>query len=250
MENPSKYKSFPSDLLHKIKTRAAELKMQTQPLIAAFDADGTLWDCDLGEIFFDYLIQNNKVPLPPDPWDYYLSTKAKDPVKAYYWLAQIMASTPEGQVRNWAQDALTCHGPLPLLEPQKDLIQSLLKMGAHIYIVTASVKWAVEPGAQLLGLPASCVVGIETQVTDGLLSHIPIQPPTFKAGKAEALLKKTQGSKPFLCSGNSTGDTELLSCATDFAIAVSATPPGSELHNTEMALRQIAQTKGWITHQF
>ena len=37
--------------------------------IAAFDADGTLWDMDMGEHFFQHQISKKLLPdLPADPW--------------------------------------------------------------------------------------------------------------------------------------------------------------------------------------
>src|SRR5690606_23847938 len=83
-------KSFPEEKLSSLLqdlTRLAE--QSTTPRIAAFDADGTLWRNDLGELFFQYQIDLKKLePLTKDPWGYYEEVKNHDdPEKAYLWLA-------------------------------------------------------------------------------------------------------------------------------------------------------------------
>ena len=53
------------------------------PYYAAFDADGTLWNEDIGEKFFQYQIDHCFLPEleKKDPWEYYLKTKKKTPEK-------------------------------------------------------------------------------------------------------------------------------------------------------------------------
>src|SRR6266404_5671256 len=99
----SKLKPFPAA---KLKALLADLE-KFRPkgrAIAAFDADGTLWNTDLGEAFFHYQIKNKLVPLPPDPWGEY--NRMKDHVShtaAYVWLAQVLKGVPLTKVREWAE---------------------------------------------------------------------------------------------------------------------------------------------------
>ena len=79
------------------------------PHVAAFDADGTLWDSDLGEQFFQYQIEHCQLPKLKevgDPWKYYRESKSEDPRAAYLWLAQINRGQKIEQVRAWATDAI------------------------------------------------------------------------------------------------------------------------------------------------
>src|SRR3954467_5840821 len=70
--------------------------------VAAFDADGTLWNTDLGEAFFYYIIKNKLVPLPPDPFAHYNWMKEHvSHTAAYVWLAQILKEVPLAKVREW-----------------------------------------------------------------------------------------------------------------------------------------------------
>ena len=232
----------------------AAKKLRPKPWIAAFDADGTLWDTDLGELFFDYEIRHSRLSLPSDPWLHYLTTKKTDTPKAYLWLAQINAGVPLSTVRDWAEKAYTGLNPFPIFDFQKRLIQFLLQEEFEIYIVTASVKWAVEPGARRLGVPIENVLGITTATESGLVTALQEGPITWREGKATALLARTAQVHPILCAGNTTGDTALLETASDVRLAVLSQQPGEHLYATEMELQKIATERSWtrvdLSHEY
>lgn len=246
------YKSFPAEYWSEIETAIQKLKEQNQPLIAAFDADGTLWDTDLGENFFQYQIDNKLVPLPADPWQHYLDMKKEngDPRNAYAWLAQINDGVDLAQVRAWSQSAFDSILPKPVFSEQKKLIDLLLRHSVQIYIVTASIRWAVEPGARALGLTDDNVIGIETLIQNGKITRDKVHPITYRAGKAEALLARTGGQAPFLASGNTIGDFELLQAATHIRLAVSAAARDDKLFKSENELFLKAHENNWWRHRF
>lgn len=247
-----KYKNFPSEFWNLLsKALDQERKTNSQP-VAAFDADGTLWDADLGESFFKWQIANSNLPdLPADPWKHYRDWKESgDPRPAYLWLAQINQGQSLKQVQAWAERAVQSHEPLPIFSEQQKLIQWLLQNNVEVYIVTASIKWAVEPGARRLGLDFDHVLGVRTKVHNGILGVEQDGSMTYREGKASALLEATGGRRPFFASGNSMGDFHLLKSATQMAMAVGAARPSDELFETEEKLRQHAKTHGWLAHQF
>src|SRR5690606_26732338 len=121
--------------------------------IAAFDADGTLWDTDMGENFFQYQIDHNCIELPEDPWKHYDNLKEKSHPEAYLWLAQVLEGQPIEKVRKWAKESLkTYQNGVPIFSWKRDLISFLQSHKVDVYIVTASITWAVEPAAELLGI--------------------------------------------------------------------------------------------------
>ncbi|MBC7420876.1 MAG: haloacid dehalogenase-like hydrolase [Bdellovibrio sp.] len=246
------YKAFPNEYWQNIEKTISELKAANQNLIAAFDADGTLWDVDLGENFFQYQIDHQQVLLPADPWNHYLEMKKvnDDPRPAYIWLAQINEGKSVEQVRTWAQAAFDSILPSPIFSEQKKLIGLLKNHGVKIYIVTASIKWAVEPGARALGLTNEQVIGVETAIKDGIITNQPALPVTYREGKMTALLKATDNQKPFFSAGNSIGDFELLQGATHLQLAVSAASRDDKLFRSENALLTKAKELGWWSHRF
>lgn len=246
-----KYKDYSPDIWKRIHTTLEEvLKVDSHP-VAAFDADGTLWDTDLGENFFRYQIDRKLVKLPPNPWEHYESMKAENPQKAYLWLAQICQGKTLAQVHAWAKEALKNLHPIPVFSEQKKLIDLFLSKGVQIYIITASVKWSVEPGAEMLGLSYDNVIGVETFVRNTLITDGQKGIITYKQGKVDALLEKTGGKKPFFASGNTMGDFQLLQIATDLRLAVSAaTQDDKKLYKTELELNEHADKNAWLSHRF
>jgi phosphoserine phosphatase len=247
------YKSFPNEYWTLIEKTIFDLRQNSdQKLFAAFDADGTLWDTDLGENFFQYQIEHKHVPLPPEPYQEYLDKKIinNDPRSAYVWLAEINEKKTIEQVRSWAQNAFSEIMPKPIFSEQKKLIDLFLKNNIEVVIVTASIKWAVEPGARALGLKNENVLGVETEVVNGIVTKKAVLPITYRQGKVEALLKYTNGIYPFFASGNSSGDIELLESATHVKLAVSAASRDEKLFKSEKELTDIAVERKWLAHRF
>lgn len=234
-------------LCTELKTLAAS---RSEPKIAAFDADGTLWDADAGETFFAWQIRNCGLDLPTDAWAHYRFLKSPDPRVAYAWLAQINAGRTLEQVRNWAKTCFAEHPDWPVFHSQKKLIDLLRSLGFEIYIVTASIKWAVEPVASLVGVDHDHVLGITTRIVDGLVTDEVVHPITWRQGKAEGLLAKTGGLKPALVSGNTYGDIALLETATHIQLAVSTQNEPCGLYDEEHKLAEEAVRRGWLRHRF
>lgn len=246
-----KYKSYPETFWKKLNETLVELKKNPTPLMAVFDADGTLWDTDLGENLFHYTIDNRLVELPPNPWEYYLELKKKnsDPRDAYLWLAQIYKGQTLEQVRKWADSALKSLQPFPVFDDQKKLIALLKNHQVTIKIITASISWAVEPGARYLGLQNSDVIGIETRIHNGILTDEKAGVITYRAGKVEGY-KAKYPVQPFLAVGNSEGDLELLEYSSHLRLAVSAANREDGQYKTEYQLQEIAKSKNWHFHRF
>lgn len=240
--------SFSIELLKQIEFSIQQRQLTGSPLIAAFDADGTLWDTDGGENFFKYQIENQLCQLPDDALSFYKRLKKlnNDPRTAYLWLAQICAGHSIHTVRQWAQQAMGRYKAAPLFNAQIELIQLLQKYNVQIFIITASTTWSIEPLAELFKIPRENVLGYETEVEMFKVTVHPLFRSPYKEGKAAALLERTNGVRPFLCSGNTLGDTQLLEIAEEFQIAIQAADPQTELGENEQCLQEIAQAKGWL----
>lgn len=248
-----KYKGFTQEIWDNIhEALDQELAETNHPPVAAFDADGTLWDADLGENFFRWQITHRVLKnLPEDPWKYYRNWKnSGDPRPAYLWLAQINQGHTLAEVNEWAEQAAKSLEPLPIFEDQRKVIDLFRSKGVTVYIVTASVKWAVVPGAKRLGLPAESVLGISTKVKDGIIGTEQEGLITYREDKLRTLMTHTKGIQPFFVSGNTMGDYHLLHGASLLALAVGAAKEGDELFKTEEQLRQESQRQGWLSHQF
>jgi phosphoserine phosphatase len=251
-------REFSKEFFSKLKESIlATKKILSPPYYAAFDADGTLWNMDMGESFFEYQIKNCGLEnLPSDPEAYYLELKDQGRFEeAYLWLAQINQNRSVRQVREWASEFFQQLPELPLFKSQKQLISFLQEEDITVYVVTASIKWSVEPGAAIFGIPEEHVLGVKTQLRPGPQAELIISDQadgaiTYKAGKALAILEATQGVAPVFACGNTTGDTQLLESSQGVCLAVASQPPGTDLFESEEGLRQKAIEKNWFTHAF
>ncbi|MBY0315757.1 MAG: haloacid dehalogenase-like hydrolase [Bdellovibrionales bacterium] len=249
------YKTFSNEMLNAILAKVDDLKKKfPPPYYAAFDADGTLWDSDVGENFFQFQIDHCDLAALKgiDPWEHYLSLKKKHPPEAYLWLAQICSGFSLAQVRLWAQKAVELRPP-EVFESQKILVAELVKRNVQVYVVSASVHWAVEAALSTVGLPLTSAMGVKTKVVGGNITKTQDGPITWRAGKAEALMLATKGIPPIFCSGNSSGDVQLLQCSVGDALAIQTQSRSSQhqsLYADEQSLLTIAQEQGWWVHSF
>ena len=239
------------------------------PAIAAFDADGTLWPFDVGTIFFQYQIENNLLPdLPLESWAIYKhmrGTKRQDSsrytngegskknkekdqrrAQAFSWLAQVNEGQSLQRVREWASQAIEV-SDFSIFEDQRTIVNHLHKRAVEIFIVSASVKWSIEPAAKLYNIDPDHVLGVTTKVVDGVVTNEPIYPITYKEGKVEGLLQKTNGKRPFFCSGNTEADLPLLKLASHISLAVASASHDHEYHRTEQDLQKIASQNNWCS---
>lgn len=249
------YKDFSDEMWSIITQKIDDAVQAPGPHYAAFDADGTLWDNDAGNAFFDYEIDNKLIPLPEDPWKYVYAMKDKDPRAAFLWLAQIHKGLPLTTVREWAQSSFDKNNGIHCFPAIKRLIDYLKSKNVEVFVVTASVKWAVEPCVAQLNIPFDNVLGVKTKVESGIITDIQDGPVTYREGKITALLEKTNGIKPILSCGNTMGDYWLLDNATHIPLAVRTEShevafKDRDIMNQEMQLHKEAVERRWMTHNF
>lgn len=227
------------------------LKNNPGPHYAAFDADGTLWANDVGENFFQYQIDHCNLPALKniDPWKHYLDLKKQHPPTAYLWLAQICKNAAIGDVEKWALEAAKKFKPEAFPE-QKELIRSLQERGITVYVVSASVEWAVTGALLVAGFENVKALGVKTKVLGRIVSDEQNGSITWREGKRDALLAMTALKPPMLSCGNTLGDQHLLEMSKAIKIAVQSqksSAPHEHLYNDEQGLLKLAQEKKWLS---
>jgi phosphoserine phosphatase len=236
-------------LSQKIKSIKESLKKSLDegaaPL-AAFDADGTLWKCDVGELFFEYQIHNKLVDVPSDPWTYYYNLlKSYSDGRGFLWLAQINQGVPITQVRDWAKSCIDSQKNFPIFKEQKEIISFLHSEKVKVYVVSASIKWAVEPAAALMGIAQDNVLAIQTKIVNGKVTTEQAEALTWKEGKVLGLNQATQNAVPFFCSGNSEGDLRLLEHSSKHRLVIASADENHPNYKTERKILGIANDHDW-----
>ena len=249
------YKSFPSSLIDHIVSTVQQINQQTEvPLFAVFDADGTLWDADVGNLFFHYQIKNPHVKVPQKLLDNYESFYHHNPKQALTELALLNAGHKLSQIKIWAKTCYQQHKKdVPIFTSQINLIKVLQDLNVQVYIVTASFKYGVEPFVEIFNIDSDHVIGTELEVQDGLTTH-KLKRLTYAEGKVEGLLQETKDVKPFFSIGNAMPDKPLLQAASHLKLAVQSTKKDIHLYKSEQELKSITINKGtqngWFHHQF
>ena len=235
------------------------LKKQKGPRIAAFDADGTLWDADVGELFLEYQIQKKFVKdLSLEQYQHLRSHGT--PHTAIAKLATINKGHKISAVHQLAQEHFQMRVGFPYFPSQAALIRELHKIEVTVFVVTASVSWAVMPFAKhLFGISPQYVLGTEAHIENHYITDR-VSDIVFREGKRHKLLEKTGGYSPDVAFGNTLGDLDFMELAA-LPVAVQSTTPKNKNHITpirhhqqlyqgEQALKKIAHERHWLSHSF
>jgi len=123
-----------------------------------------------------------------------------------------------------------------------DLIGALTERRFEIWAVSGSNKWSVEPVVRTLGIPAERVIGIELQAEGGVLTARPDGPVPIRAGKIDALRRRTP-TVPLLAASDSKNDIPLLLYSAGLKIRIN-----SRKRNTGEFFRSagIAPDATWV----
>ncbi len=214
--------------------------------LACFDADGTLWNEDIGEAFFRWLAAGGLLPAVDSNRDWrsvyeeYEERVRKSRSEGYSWAVQCMAGLEEQQVRRWASQMAAAW---PNYRPaMAGLIGGLAESGWDVWLVSASNSWIVQAGAPMVGAAPANVLGIRVEISQGRLTNEIVRPVTCNRGKVEAI-EKTLGRLPDLAVGDSLGDLEMLESAKLPLVVGRADKANSDLCT-------LGAQRGWATHLF
>lgn len=217
--------------------------------IAAFDADGTCWFSDVGRDFYDYQIKKGFFKEKALTWEDYNAQEAVDIKQGLLWLAQILKGFHIDEVRAFGKDFNQNMRP-HFIEHQAEIISFLKSHGVEIYIVTASVKWTIEAAAEEIGILADNVIGVETELEDGVITDIQKGHLTWADGKVKALLDRTKGEKPFFVSGNTMSDVPMMHEASHIAKLIHSAKEDHGIFESELNALKEAQKHNWRFFDF
>ena len=217
--------------------------------IAAFDADGTCWFSDVGRDFYDYQIKQGFFKDKALNWNDYNEQEAVDIKQGLLWLAQILKGFHIDEVRAFGKKFNQEVRP-HFIDHQAEIIQFLKSQGVEVYIVTASVKWTIESAAEEIGIPSENVIGVETDLLDGIITDVQKGHMTWSDGKVKALLDRTGGKKPFYVSGNTMSDVPMMHQASHIAKLIHSADENHGIYASELKALEEAQKNGWRFFNF
>ena len=234
-------------LLEKIKFKLEPVIRDGDQMFAAFDADGTLWPCDVGRDFFCYQIKEGLLKeKTQDPRaDFDRICREQSRVSALLWLSQIQSGFSIDQMEQWVRDFLKQNNTEIFLF-QKELINWLIDKNVQVFIVSSSLKWILDKALQKYDFPKVNIIGVETIVEKNIITDKVVFPAPINKDKVLAFQKRSKGINPIFVAGNTLSDQALLELATHARLVVTTARPGEVNYPSERKLLNIAQSRNWF----
>ncbi len=212
------------------------LVLSSNPKVAVFDCDGTLWDGDTGFGFMRWSLEKGLVSRSTHDWvdtryrAYMAGTVSEEEMCGE--MVQIYAGLREDELRAAAARYVHEFVPPRIFAEMAALVAALGKAGVELWAVSSTNKWVVAEGVRDFGIPETRVLAAEVRVTGGVISTEVLDVPTDEA-KAAAL-KRVGLDHPDAVFGNSIHDLAMLE------IARNAYPV-----NPSQGLLEAAARYGW-----
>ena len=218
---------------------AAEFERQvlaSNPKIAIFDCDGTLWGLDSGYGFMTWSIDQGLVSRSTSDWidtryRGYLAGNVSE-LEICGAMVQIYAGLREQELREAAARYVREFVQPRIFPELASLLATLKKSGVELWAVSSTNKWVVAEGVRGFGIPETRVLAAEVRIANGLITSDLVDIPTDD-GKA-ATLARVGMPNPDAVFGNSIHDLAMLKIARNpFPV------------NPSLALVEAATKLGW-----
>ena len=208
----------------------------SNPRVAVFDCDGTLWSGDSGHGFMIWSIEQGLISRATCDWidnrhRAYQAGKVSE-LAICGEMVQIYAGLREEELRLAAIRYMQEFAPSRYFAEMVEVVDRMRGNGVEVWAVSSTNKWVVTEGVRSLGIAAERVLAAEVRVKDGLLTEEIVDVPTDE-GKA-ASLRRVGLSRPDAVFGNSIHDLAMLEIA-QHPFAVNPSP----------ALLKAAAERGW-----
>ncbi len=230
--------------LTSLQAEFVESVLSLNPLVAAFDCDGTLWSGDAGEGFFSWELDQGLVSEPIVRWARSRYADYKAGQVAEEVMCGEMVTMHRGlrdEIVQRACDAYFAQGIVANIFPEmRQLVERLRQSGCDVWAVSSTNQWIIRSAMRYFGIPQNRILAAEVAIEDGVsgglitdrLLRVPSGP-----GKPEAI-RSVLKSPPDCAFGNAIWDREMLAMS-KHAFAINPNPD----------LKQIAIANRWTVYQ-
>lgn len=212
------------------------LVLESNPRIAVFDCDGTLWSGDSGYGFLAWSLEQGLVSRSTSDWidtryRAYLAGNVSE-LAICGEMVQIYAGLREQEIRQAAAAYVETFVRGREFAEMVSLAARLQQDGVELWAVSSTNKWVIAEGVRPFGIPESRILAAEVRVASGLIGAEILSVPTDEA-KATALQGAGLAS-PDAVFGNSVHDLAMLEIARHpFPV------------NPSPALVEVCASRGW-----
>jgi phosphoserine phosphatase len=211
----------------------------TQPRLAVFDCDGTLWSGDAGEDFLYWELDRGVLPAKVAEWvrPRYADYKAGkvDEETMCGEMVTIHAGLDEQRLAAAGEKFWTTRVAARVFPAMQELVGRLMDDGCEVWAVSSTNEWVIKAGCCRFRISEERVLAASVHIINGRATDQLIRVPT-DAGKAR-VIREAIGRQPDAVFGNSVHDQAMLEAAKQ-AYAV----------NPNDDLRRVAVERGWTVY--
>jgi phosphoserine phosphatase len=213
--------------------------LKLAPPVAAFDCDGTLWNCDAGEQFFYWEMERGLLPEPVARWartrydDYRAGRVGEEQMCGE--MVTIHAGIPCETVARAAAEFFA-ERIVPCIFPEmEELTRRLADSGCELWAISSTNDWVIRAAAPRFSFAGERVIAACIENDAGLCRDRLVRVPTdeLKAAAIHELLPRA----PDAVFGNSIHDLAMMELA-KHAFAI----------NPNTDLEEIARQRGWTVY--
>jgi len=212
------------------------LVLDSNPRVAVFDCDGTLWSGDAGYEFMVWSLEQGLVSRSTSDW---IDTRHRayraghvSELQICGEMVQMYSGLRDHEMRAAAAQYVQEFVRARVFAELVSLIAALGQAGVEIWAVSSTNRWVVAEGVRDFGILEDHVLAAEVRVADGLITSEIVDVPTDE-GKA-ATLRRIGLPNPDAVFGNSIHDLAMLDIARH-----------PFLVNPSPALLEVAAKRGW-----
>ena len=212
------------------------LVLDSEPQVAVFDCDGTLWSGDAGYGFMVWSLEQGLVSRSASDWiderhrAYRAGHVSEETICGE--MVQIYAGLRDQELRSAAAQYVREFINDRVFAELESLIAALGRQGVELWAVSSTNRWVIAEGVRRFGIPEDRVLAAEVVVYDSQISSQLVRVPTDE-GKVTAL-RSVGIERPDVVFGNSVHDLAMLEAGRK-AFPVNPSP----------ALVEAAGARGW-----
>jgi phosphoserine phosphatase len=191
------------------------LVLDSNPKVAVFDCDGTLWSGDAGYGFMLWSLEQGLVSRSSSDWidtrhrAYRAGNVSEEAICGE--MVQLYAGLRDQELRAAAAQYFNQLVRPNIFPEMVKLVADLCNAGVDLWAVSSTNRWVIAEGVRDFGIPEAHIVAAEVKVANGIITGELVDVPTGPA-KATAL-RRIGLSQPDAVFGNSLHDLAMLEMA-------------------------------------